>query len=129
MKDFGSIRVHLVSAAPKVHDDNTKCCEPRSCPQSLISKGHQAVSSAGYEFYKSVFPLCSQLPVPAWKDRNCCSQVNRADRMPPCSVYFCESGLQNQIAVVTDFCMSEVGILPCAPGCSPVMLDVAPWHF
>lgn len=45
------------------------------------------------------------------------------------SVYLCESGLQNQIAVVTDFCMSEVALLPCAPGCSSVMLDVAPWYF
>lgn len=30
MKEFGSTRLHLASAAPKVHNDSTKCCEPMS---------------------------------------------------------------------------------------------------
>lgn len=52
---------------------------------------------------------------------NCCSQVNRVDRMPPSSVYLYESGLQNQAAVVTYFCMSEVGLLPRALCCYVAM--------
>lgn len=58
---------------------------------------------------------------------NCCSQVNRVDRMLPCSVYFYESGLHNQIAVMTVFCINEVGLLPCALCCCPVILAL--WHF
>lgn len=36
MEEFGSTRVHLVRAAPKVRNDSIKCCEPKSCPQYLV---------------------------------------------------------------------------------------------
>lgn len=49
MKEFGSTRMHLVSAAPKVHNDSTKRCEAKSY-QYLVLKEQQAVISAGYEF-------------------------------------------------------------------------------
>lgn len=50
-------------------------------------------------------------------------------RMLPSSVYWYESGLQNQVATMTDFCVSKIGVLLCALCCYCVLLVVAPWHF
>ena len=71
--------------------------------------------------------VCNCLFLPG--SLNCCSQMNEVHRMPPSSVYWYESGPQKQVAVVTDFCMSEVGLLPHALCWYPVILFVAPWHF
>lgn len=94
-----------------------------SCLEGAPSCDEQGMSSVRLHFLS--VHSCLFLP----GRLNCCSQVNRADRMPPSSVYLYEIGLQNQIAVVTDFCMSELDLLPRGPCCSPVRLDVALWHF
>jgi len=61
--------------------------------------------------------------------RNCCSQMNEVHRMLPSSVCCYESDLQNQVAIVTGFCMHEVGLLPHALCWYPVVLVGALGHF
>lgn len=70
-------------------------------------------------------PNCLFLP----GSLNCCSQMNEVRRLPPSSVYWYESGLQNRVAAVTGFCMSEVGFtaacslqIPCHLGCGSLAL-------